>query len=96
MIFNLSSKKLLTVSISIAIALSLSACGGSDIDNLKKISDYEDCKAYTDELAQLAAEAFAQAVGATDEDEAMELLDKAQAYDDIIAENNVECEAIVE
>ena len=96
MLIKLHSKKLLSASVSIAIALSLSACGGSDIEDLKKISDYEDCKAYSEELAQLAADAFAQALEYTDQDEAMPYLDKAQAYNDIIVENDAECEAILE
>ena len=89
-----TKEKIFASSISIAMALSLTACGGSDLDDMKKMSDYEDCKAYNDDLAARAADAFMEALNYSDQAEAQPYLDKAEAWNEIIAEND--CEAILE
>ncbi len=74
------------------MALSLSACGGSNLDDMKKMSDYEDCKAYNEDLAGRAAAALMEALN-YDMAEAQPLLEKAEAWNEIINEND--CEAIL-
>jgi len=82
-------QKFLAGGLSIAIAFSLTACSSS-----ADSSAYEDCKAYSQELAEQAAAAFAEALNYTDQAEAMPYLEEAQAYNDMAAENDAKCEAL--
>ena len=82
-------QKFLAGGASIAIAFSLTACSSSTDS-----SAYEDCKAYSQELAEQAAAAFNEALNYTDQAEAMPYLEESQYYNDLAVANDAECEAI--
>ena len=69
---------------SLSLILFTTSCGGSNLDDMKKIADYEDCKDYSEEIASLAAAAILAGE-----------LEKANAYIGIQNENDAECERIL-
>jgi hypothetical protein len=77
-------RKIISALLTIQLFFLLSACGGSNIDDLKKISDYEDCKEYSEEIAALAASAILAGE-----------LEKANSYLEIQTDNDAECERIL-
>lgn len=85
-------KPLLTSTLSIFAILTLSSCGGT---SAKELVDYEDCRDYSKELAELGAAAFSEALQYADQDDAMPFLIKAEQYNELIAENDKKCEEIV-
>jgi len=88
----LKSKPLLTSTLSIFAVLALSSCGGS---SAKEMVDYEDCRDYSKELAELGAAAFFEAVKYADQADAMPFIIKAEKYNELVAENDKKCEEIV-
>ena len=88
----LKVKTLRVSTLSILAVLALSSCGGS---SAKEMVDYEDCRDYSKELAELGAAAFSEALKYTDEADAMPFINKAQQYNDLVAENDLKCEEIV-
>jgi hypothetical protein len=77
-------KKISKWSASVMLIFLVSSCGGSNLDDLKKIADYEDCKDYSEEIAALAANAILAGE-----------LEKANSYIEIQNENDAECERIL-
>jgi Tfp pilus assembly protein PilP len=88
----LKLKPLMTITLSIFAILALSSCGGS---SAKEMVDYEDCRDYSKELAELGAAAFSEALKYADQDDAMPFIIKAEQYNELIAENDQKCEEIV-
>ena len=85
-------KPSLTSVFAIFAVLALSSCGGS---SAKDMVDYEDCRDYSKELAELGAAAFSEALKYSDEADAMPFINKAQQYNDLVEENNKKCEEII-
>ena len=85
-------KDFLAGSVSIALAVSLTSCSSS-ADDSQKIAAYEDCKAYSQELSKLGADAFAEAMKLPPM-EAIPYFAESTEFYNAFAENEAKCEAL--